>query len=126
MVEHRLLRRSSEGVGELTAAIHNGGDTMEIYDMPPRSRLNVTVKPIAIEIESDPYLVATRFGYAPMVTVKLINGGLEHSFLISSLSVTEALEKLRAGNRGKLSGLRVAVSRESNDQRAKYVIEPIE
>jgi hypothetical protein len=93
--------------------------------MAPRARLRVSEVPVPVEVVSEPYLVATRLGYAPMITVRLLEGGLEHSFLISAASATEQLEKLRARNSGLMTGLSFEVSKESADQRARYVIKSL-
>lgn len=89
-------------------------------DMCRRERLNVTTKPRRIKIISEPYLVASRMGYAPMVDVEAM-GGIENTLLISSASITSALEALRVANGGRLMGICLEVSRESEDSKAKYV-----
>jgi hypothetical protein len=98
---------------------------MEIFDMPPRSKLAAGTTEIKVEIISDPYLVASRFGYLPMVTVRYLEGGLENSMLLAAQSLMEALEKLRSRNGGQLRGLQFAIRKESTDQKAKYLIRAI-
>lgn len=98
---------------------------MEIFDMAPRTRFVATTKPVKIEIISEPYLVATRLGYAPMVNIRILGNSLEQSLLISSRSLTEALEALRAKNSGKLTGSMMIIQKESNDPKARYIAEPL-
>ena len=95
---------------------------MEIFEAAPGDRFVATTTPAKVEIVSEPFLVVTRFGYLPMVRVKNIESGAEQCLLIGSQSITTALEELRIENEGKLSGLKLAISKESEDKKSKYII----
>ena len=99
---------------------------MEIFDMSPRDRFMASPKPQRVEVVSDPYIVATRFGYVPMVTVRGLSSSLEQSLSIASRSISTQLEELRAKNEGHLKGLRIEVSKESDDPKSKYIVKAAE
>ena len=99
---------------------------MEIFEAAPGDRFVATTAPAKVEITSEPFIVVTRFGYLPMVKVKNIDSGAEQCLLIGSQSITTALEELRLENEGKLVGIKLNVSKESEDKKSKYIIEPIE
>jgi len=95
---------------------------MEIFEAAPGDRFVAGTTPAKIEIVSEPFIVVTRFGYLPMVKVKNIESNAEQCLLIGSQSITTALEELRIENEGKLSGLKIAISKESEDKKSKYII----
>jgi hypothetical protein len=95
---------------------------MEIFEAAPGDRFVASTTPAKVEIISEPFIVVTRFGYLPMVKVKNIESNAEQCLLIGSQSITTALEELRLENEGKLSGLKLAISKESEDKKSKYVI----
>ena len=98
---------------------------MEIFDMAPRDKFKPGTKPVAVEIVSEPYIIVTRRGYAPMITIRVNNTMVEQALLIGSVSITNALEELRAKNNGSLKGLKFEISKESADQMAKYIVKPV-
>jgi hypothetical protein len=61
-----------------------------------------------------------------MVKVKNLESNTEQCLLVGSQSISTALEELRAQNDGKLLGLKLAVSKESEDKKSKYIIEGVE
>lgn len=99
---------------------------MEIFEAAPGDRFVATTAPAKVEIVSEPFLVVTRFGYLPMVKVKNLESNAEQCLLIGSQSISTALEELRIENKGKLTGIRLAVSKESEDKKSKYIIEGLE
>ncbi|MFC1522129.1 hypothetical protein ACFL6Y_06945 [Elusimicrobiota bacterium] len=99
---------------------------MDIFDVAPCNPFRAGVDPVKVEVMSDPYLIVTRMGYAPMVTVKNIETSTEESLRIASQSITVALEGLRANNGGNLKGLKFEVSKETPDVKSKYILKPIQ
>jgi hypothetical protein len=99
---------------------------MEIFEAAPGDRFTASTTPTKIEIVSEPFLVVTRFGYLPMVKAKNLESNAEQCLLIGSQSISTALEELRAMNEGKLVGIKIAVSKESEDKKSRYIIEGLE
>ncbi len=99
---------------------------MEIFEAAPGDRFAATTTPAKVEIISEPFLVVTRFGYLPMVKVKNLELNAEQCLLIGSQSISTALEELRTANEGKLVGIKIAVSKESEDKKSRYIIEGLE
>ena len=99
---------------------------MDILEAAPGERFAASTTPAKVEIVSEPFLVVTRFGYLPMVKVKSLESGAEQCLLIGSQSISTALEELRVENEGKLAGIKIAVSKESEDKKSRYVIEGLE
>jgi hypothetical protein len=98
---------------------------MEVFDMAPRERLLVGTREIRIKVISEPYVVATRFGYAPTLTVAHVDGGPERCLYISSASLTTALERLRQTNGGLFTGLKLVICKESGDPKARYLVSTV-
>jgi hypothetical protein len=96
----------------------------ELYDKSPYPRLIVHAIAVHVEIVSEPYVILTRLGYAPMVDVTLEDGS-KHGLIISSATLTTGLEKLRKANGGKLSGIKALLRKESEDPKSKYIVEAI-
>lgn len=67
-------------------------------------------------------VVPTFKGYAPVLPVKVDLTGLEYVLYISSKSLTDALEPLRAANKGSFAGLKFSVRKSSDDQFAGYEV----
>lgn len=76
---------------------------------------------VSIEIVSEPYVVMTLRGYAPVVDVEAPGG--RHLPYISSKSISEGLEPLVQANGGRFSGLRLRLRKESDERMAPYVVE---
>jgi hypothetical protein len=87
------------------------------------STLKVGKEWVEAEIVSEPYVVMTFRGYAPVVSVK--SGGQEYQLYISSRSISQALEPLVKANDGKFAGLKLRVRKESDDKMAPYVVEKL-
>jgi hypothetical protein len=92
--------------------------------MPDRERkptLKVGIDWIPVEIASEPYVVMTVRGYAPVVDVKGPQG--EFILYISSKSISDGLEPLVEAGGGKFAGLKLRVKKESEDKMARYIVE---
>ena len=92
--------------------------------MPDQERkptLKVGVDWISIEITSEPYVVMTVRGYAPVVDVKGPQG--DFILYISSKSMSDGLEPLVKATSGVFKGLKLKVKKESEDKMARYIVE---
>lgn len=92
--------------------------------MPDQERkptLKVGVEWIPVEIVSEPYVVNTVRGFAPVVDVKCPQG--EFILYISSKSMSDALDPLRQAAGGSFKGLKLKVKKESEDKMARYIVE---
>lgn len=76
-----------------------------------------------LKIISEPYLVFTIRGYAPVVSVENVNDGSKYQLYIQAVSIAKALEDFRKENNGKFTGLTFKIKKESNDKMAPYIIE---
>jgi len=83
--------------------------------------LKVTPDPVEVEITSEPYVVMTMRGYAPVVDVKA--GGGVGVLFIGSKSLSEPLDQEVRKREGRFGGIRMRLRKESADQMAKYVVE---
>lgn len=88
--------------------------------------LKVSTGWIDLEIVSEPDVVLTFKGYAPILRVKKIRTGVEFTLYISAKSLGVPLEDLRLNNEGKFSGIKLRIRKESMDPMAKYEIEALE
>jgi hypothetical protein len=86
-----------------------------------KPNLKVGVESISLEIVSEPFVVMTSRGYAPVVDVKTAQG--DFILYISSKSISEGLEPLVKAADNKFTGLKLRVKKESDDQMAKYIVE---
>ena len=88
--------------------------------------LKVSTGWIELEIVSDPNVVLTFKGYAPILRVRNTRTGLEYILYISAKSLAEPLEELRINNDGIFKGIQFRIRKESTDKMSKYEIEEIE
>ena len=91
----------------------------------PSKRPNLKVKTewISVEILTEPYVVMTFRGYAPVVDVKIPGEADPLSLFISSKSISHGLESIVQENGGKFAGLKLRLRKESDDRMAPYVVE---
>ena len=76
---------------------------------------------IAVEILSEPYVVMSIRGYAPVVDVQGPEG--KQMLFISSKSISQGLDPLVQANGGKFQGLKLRLRKETEDRMAPYVVE---
>jgi hypothetical protein len=86
-----------------------------------RYPLKVTTDELELEVLCEPFVTYTRRGYAPMVDVKDLTTGKEHSLYVQAASLALPLERIRE-QRGRLTGVRIAVAKESAAPTAKYSV----
>lgn len=76
----------------------------------------------AVRIVSEPFLVVTFRGYAPMCEVEVVSTGLRYGLLLGSKSITAAIEPLRAANGGLFANLHVSLRRLGAERTAAYEV----
>ena len=87
----------------------------------PRPNLKVGVNAVVVEVVSEPYVVMSFRGYAPVMDVQGPDG--KQILFISSKSISEGLEPLRQQNGGKFTGLKLKLRKETEDRMAPYIVE---
>ena len=92
-------------------------------EIPPS--LKVSTGWIQLEIISEPDVVLTYKGYAPILRVRKLRTNVEFILYISARSLAEPLEKLRENNAYLFKGIRLQVRKESNASMAKYEVEKL-
>ncbi len=93
-------------------------------ELPPP--LKVGTGWIELEIISEPDVVLTFKGYAPILHVKKISNDLEYIFYISARSLGESLESLRKNNDGLFKDIQFRVRKTDATQMAPYEVETLE
>ena len=81
---------------------------------------------IELEVMSEPDVILTFRGYAPILHVQKINNNLEYIFYISASSLGRSLEDLRENNGGVFQGIQFRVRKKDATPMAPYEIEAIE
>jgi hypothetical protein len=87
--------------------------------------LRVGTADTEIEILSDPYVVYTFRGYAPVVDVRVVRSGMPFVMFVSARSLASELEEMREA-KGSLVGLRCRIRKESSDQFARYILSEVD
>ena len=90
-------------------------------DQERKPNLKVGVEWVPVEITSEPYVVMTVRGYAPVVDIKCAQG--DFILYISSKSMSDGLEPMVKGTNGAFKGLKLKVKKESEDKMARYIVE---
>ena len=90
-------------------------------DQERKPNLKVGVEWIPVEITSEPYVVMTVRGYAPVVDVRCPQG--DFILYISSKSISDGLEPMVKATSGAFKGLKLKVKKESEDKMARYIVE---
>jgi hypothetical protein len=90
-------------------------------DQERKPNLKVGVEWVPVEILSEPYVVMTIRGFAPVVDVKTATG--DFILYISSKSMSDGLMPLQEAAGGKFKGLKFRVKKESEDKMARYIVE---
>ena len=80
---------------------------------------------ISLEIISEPYLVNSIRGYAPIIDVRHINEGVKYSLYISAKSISDYLEPLREKNNNMFTDIKFKIKKEDNKKISKYIIEEL-
>ena len=88
-----------------------------------REFIRFGVEEVGLEIVSEPFVVNTFRGFAPVVDVKVEGEEGTKSMYISAKSLADSLTPLVEENGGKFTGLKLKIKKESADNRAPYVVE---
>ena len=83
------------------------------------------VEDVVVEIVSEPFVVNTFRGYAPVVNVKVEGEEGTKSMYISAKSLADSLTPMVDENGGKFTGLKLKIKKESADNRAPYIVEEV-
>jgi hypothetical protein len=86
-------------------------------------QLRISSSPRLIQVLSGPHVVPTRRGYQPVLCVEELHEGKKYLLYISAMSLTEALEEIRAQRAGSLVGAAIKVRKESEEKMARYEAE---
>ena len=96
------------------------------YQPPERhDALKVTVDKVVVSFTSNPFVVYTFRGYAPVVNVRT-ESGENRTLYISSKSISDQLHNVVLKNNDEWSGLTVRIWKESADRFAKYMVEELD
>ena len=87
--------------------------------------VSFTTEPTKIKIVSEPTVVFTQRGYAPVVKVAIEGEEEEKVMFISAASLSAGLEELRSENDQKFAGIEAVIRKESTDRFAKYIVEGV-
>ncbi len=88
-----------------------------------RSAISFTIEPVNLKIVTEPYVVLTARGYAPVVDIEVDGETDRKVMFISAASLSQVLEEFRSENEGNFTGIHIKVRKESPDRFAKYVVE---
>src|SRR5262245_30744391 len=86
------------------------------------AHLKVDTRATSVRITSEPRVSLTRFGYTPFVKVQVSKTGERRLLFINARTLAVQLEPLRNENNGKFKGLEFSIQKESQDQKAPYVL----
>jgi hypothetical protein len=86
-----------------------------------KPNLKVGVNWVSADVVSEPFVVMSIRGYAPVVDVRTPEG--DFILYISSKSISEGLDPLVQANGGKFAGLKLRLRKETEDRMAPYIVE---
>lgn len=89
--------------------------------------LRVTPERVTITILTEPFVIHTYKGFAAVVNVKLEKDDPEtKTMFIAPKSLADPLKEIsETTNDAKMTGLKLAIKKESNDRFARYVVDKI-
>ena len=87
--------------------------------------LKVGTEEVELTIVSEPYVVFTHRGYAPVINVD-DSEGERYTLYISSSSIARELQPLIDDRAGRFKDLKILVKKESEDKFAKYQVKRAE
>lgn len=88
--------------------------------------LKVSTGWIQLEIISEPDVVLTYKGYAPVLRVRKLRTHVEFILYISAKSLAEPLEELRENNAHLFKGIKFQVRKENKAPMAKYEVKELD
>ncbi len=90
---------------------------------PRFEQLRVGEGQIPLRIISEPYVILTFRGYAPVVDVLHLRQKVNYTMYIQAKSLAEQLEEMRRKNDGEFIDLEFLINKASSDRFSAYVIE---
>jgi len=90
-----------------------------------REFIRFGVDEVVVEIVSEPFVVNTYRGFAPVVDVKVEGEEGIKSMYISAKSLADSLTPAVDENGSKFTGLKLKIRKESADSRAPYIVEKV-
>ncbi len=94
---------------------------MSVIGTDELEQLKVGVSPRLVILHSDPQLIWTRRGYAPVLEVEDLHRGARYILYISAYSLAEPLEKRRLSV-GTLVGATLSLRKQSADPKSRYEV----
>jgi len=79
----------------------------------------------SLKVISEPYVVFTNRGYAPVVDVENTGDGVKYQFYVQALSIAKKFEEMKKDNNDNFTGLSFKVKKESSEKFAPYIIEKV-
>ncbi len=89
--------------------------------MAELENLKVGTEFAEVEVVSEPYVIMTMRGYAPVVDIR--TGAARKRLFIGAKTLGEELEPAVEKQGGKFTGLKFRVKKESADKMSPYVVE---
>lgn len=86
--------------------------------------LKAGTAPTALSVVSEVFVRQTVRGYVPCLRVKVLKNDLAYALIISSKSISEALEPMRKEN-GCFTGLQIEICKKAEEQTSPYIINEI-
>ncbi len=90
-------------------------------DQERKPNLKVGTDWIPVEVLSEPFVVMTIRGFAPVVDVRTPQG--DFILYISSKSMSDGLVPMLEASNNLFKGLKFRVKKESDDKMARYIVE---
>jgi len=90
-----------------------------------REFIRFGVDDVVVEIVSEPFVVNTFRGFAPVVDVKVEGEEGIKTMYISAKSLADSLTPAVDENGAKFTGLKLKIKKESADSRARYIVEKV-
>lgn len=85
--------------------------------------VRVGISEVSLEIVSEPYVVNTFRGFAPVVDAKVEGEESIKTIYISAKSLSEPLTPMIEENGDKFTGLKLKIRKESVENRSPYIVE---
>ena len=96
-------------------------DTGKSVEKRPDFHLRVGIDWVSAEVTSEPYVVMSFRGYAPVVDV--VSNGEKKMLFISSKSISLGLDPFVQANGGKFLGMKIRLRKEADSKMAPYLVE---
>jgi hypothetical protein len=88
-----------------------------------KDTLKIDIEPIRVQLLTEPYVVYSRFGYAPVINVWVKKNKREYMMYLSASSLGKGIEAVRKKNGSDFKGLEFWIRKESAEKKAKFIVE---